>query len=339
MSVAAIALIAIAGNANAACPDGADNYAGGVSSFPFSTTGLSFAIDTPLAEAFTGESYADYDSDCHTPVGIGIGESTTGEIVDIGGGAGAYSHGLSITAGPNNSAFGNNSSVYTQEAYTHPGPDGLLGTADDEQRTRIIPVSDGTAVGANSHVGHDHSTAIGADAESTDDHQVTLGTESDTIKAKGVTTAKAKARQVGPVELVTTDSEGRLATDGGATHAAISNNTAKNVQQDNRLDGHDTAISNNAAAIQDNADLLSTHGNRLDDLDDAASIALAMPDAWLGDSKSFGIFGSVGGFNGNTALGFAAIGRINETWSINGKLGADTDFDNVGWQVGAGAQW
>lgn len=94
---------------------------------------------------------------------------------------------------------------------------------------------------------------------------------------------------------------------------------------DGRLNAHDA--------------LLSDHSARLDEHAKGLAIAMAMPDAWLSDRKRFGIFGAVGGFEGETALGFAAIGRINETWSVNAKLGADTEFDRVGWQVGVGAQW
>ena len=112
------------------------------------------------------------------------------------------------------------------------------------------------------------------------------------------------------------------------------------------LDGHNTRIGSlettaieHDRRISANADAIANHAVHLDELDKGLAIAMAMPDAWLSDKKTFGIFGSVGGFNGETAVGFAAIGRIDETWSINGKLGTDTDFDQFGWQVGAGAQW
>ena len=64
-----------------------------------------------------------------------------------------------------------------------------------------------------------------------------------------------------------------------------------------------------------------------------------MPDAWLSDSKSFGVFGSVGGTGNETAVGIDAIGRIDETWSLNAKLGTDVEFEQFGWQAGFGAQW
>lgn len=330
----AIGVFGLSASANAACPDGASNYPGGVSSFPFATTGISFAVDRPTAEGFTGESYAPYDSDCNTPFGLGIGESTTGEIVDGAVvGEGEYSHEPSITVGPNNSAFGNSSKVYTEETYIelvpNAGPDGIFGNEDDfneeVERTRIIPVSNGTAIGAKSHVSHDNSTAIGSGSQSTDDHQVTLGTKGETIRAEGVASEKSKARQQGPVEVVTSDSGGRLATDGGEIFNRLGSLENTNAQQWNQ--------------IEDNTARLNTFGVRLEDAEKSIAIATAMPDAWLSDSKGFGVFGSVGGAGNETAIGFAAIGRIDQTWSINAKLGADTDFEQFGWQVGAGAQW
>lgn len=142
---------------------------------------------------------------------------------------------------------------------------------------------------------------------------------------------------------------------------------AKNSQQDGRLDGHDTQLASHSATLTTHAAqigsletvaaahevrldahdallsqhsaTLGAHGKRLDEHARGLAIAVAMPDAWLSDKKSFGIFGSVGGFEDETALGFAAIGRVSDTWSVNGKLGFDTSGKSFGWQIGAGAQW
>lgn len=187
-------------------------------------------------------------------------------------------------------------------------------------------VNDGTAIGANTSVQHDHSTALGAGAKSTNDHQVTLGTEDDTVKAPGIASKKSKDRQTdGDIEIVTSDQGGNLATDGGRTFSRIGSLEADNIRQWD--------------AINANTDTLAQHNVHLNKLDKGLAVAMSLPDAWLSDTKSFGVFGSVGGYNGETAIGFAAIGRLNETWSLNAKLGADTSFDEIGWQVGAGAQW
>ena len=140
----------------------------------------------------------------------------------------------------------------------------------------------------------------------------------------------------------------------------IADNAAKNDEQDDAIEANEVGIATNSNAIQANADdigsletvaanhearlnshdaLLSKHSDKLEDHSKGLAIAMSMPDAWLSDSKSFGIFGSVGGFDGETAVGFAAIGRIDQTFSLNAKLGADTSFEQFGWQAGFGAQW
>jgi hypothetical protein len=180
------------------------------------------------------------------------------------------------------------------------------------------PVDNGTAIGANSSVQHDHSTAIGAGSSSTADHQVTLGTGEDTVRAPGITSQTSKDRQSGPLEFVTTDADGNLASDGGAmAHWASAT--------DGRLATHDM--------------LLKSYGDKLKDHAKGLAIAAAMPDAWLSDSKNFGVFASFGGFDGETALGVAAIGRLSRSFSINAKIGTDTGFEHVGYQVGAGWQF
>ena len=147
---------------------------------------------------------------------------------------------------------------------------------------------------------------------------MTLGTAKDTIKAEGITSQKSKDRQVGSLEVVTSDSQGNLATDGGAIYNQLG-------QYGSTLDSHSA--------------MLSAHSKKLEEHGKGIAIAMAMPDAWLSDKKQFGIFGAVGGFDNETAMGFAAIGRINETFSVNGKLGSDVEFKQFGWQVGVGAQW
>jgi hypothetical protein len=62
--------------------------------------------------------------------------------------------------------------------------------------------------------------AIGTDsggngAQSTLINQIALGTGLHTYTTPGITSALSKSRQTGPLELVTSDSDGNLATDGG----------------------------------------------------------------------------------------------------------------------------
>ncbi len=95
---------------------------------------------------------------------------------------------------------------------------------------------------------------------------------------------------------------------------------------------HERAISAHSA-------LLSQHTAELDRHAKGIAIAMALPDAWIESNKRFAVAGSVGGFDSETAIGAAAILRLDDIWSVNGKLGADTDFSEMGWQVGARASW
>jgi hypothetical protein len=91
------------------------------------------------------------------------------------------------------------------------------------------------------------------------------------------------------------------------------------------------------ASINAHSALLSDHSARLNEHEKGLAIAMAMPDAWLSDKERFAIAGNLGGFGDETAVGFAAIIRVDEHWSLNSKLGSDTQFEQFGWTVGARA--
>jgi hypothetical protein len=83
--------------------------------------------------------------------------------------------------------------------------------------------SQSTAIGAGATVAtaHTNSTAIGAGATTTTDNQIVLGTVSQTYQTPGIDSQLSRDRQSGPLRLVTSDSEGNLATDGGSTFTEI----------------------------------------------------------------------------------------------------------------------
>ena len=148
------------------------------------------------------------------------------------------------------------------------------------------------------------------------------------ISADGVkTNGEVEIKGVG-VGAKLGEHDGRL--NNHAVHLANHGGRIGNLEADN---------ANQWSHIRANSEMLKQHGEHLDTIDKGLAITAALPDAWLGDSKHFGVFASVGGFNDETAFGFAAIGRINQTFSINTKLGTDTSFEEFAWQLGAGAQW
>jgi autotransporter adhesin len=87
-----------------------------------------------------------------------------------------------------------------------------------------------TALGASSRADFENSTAIGYDVETTRADQMMFGTASNTYTAPGITSAASRAAQSGPVEVVTSDAHGNLATAsasqlGLATVAQMDRNT------------------------------------------------------------------------------------------------------------------
>ncbi len=303
--IAAVGM-AFASPAWAACPDGQQAYytsSGGPT--PTAVEHCRKVYDHGGDVAWTGNLdkhltpvMVDDDSNPLTPA---VPLVIDGKPIVTASGAsdGDHQHDEPFVKGINGVAIGDGAHVgyWVQATETTPG--------------HYVYVDNGTALGAGAAVTHEGSTAIGAGAKSTDANQVTIGTKKETIRAEGITSQTSKDRQIGSLEVVTSDSGGRLATDGGAIFSRLDSQSA----------------------------LLSQHSATLEEHEKGLAIAMAMPDAWLSDKKHFGIFGSVGGFGGETALGLAAIGRLNETWSVNGKLGSDMDFDQFGWQVGFGAQW
>jgi hypothetical protein len=81
-----------------------------------------------------------------------------------------------------------------------------------------------TAVGANAQVTADHSTALGADAVSNTPNEFMMATKNESYTAPGITSNLSKSRQSGPLEVVTSDANGHLATDGGQIFRRLDEN-------------------------------------------------------------------------------------------------------------------
>ena len=72
-----------------------------------------------------------------------------------------------------------------------------------------------TAIGYGATAAYNDSTAIGTGAKTQNSNEIALGTSDDSIRAPGITSGQSRARQSGPLEIVTSDLGGNLATDGG----------------------------------------------------------------------------------------------------------------------------
>ena len=269
---------------------------------------------------YTGEG------DCVTPEGhsYGIGLATTGEITIDDFGQAWYNAPTTFVYGPNSTALGNGAIVGERSA----GEDGIMWTDDDV----INPVTDGTAIGARANVQHDHSTAIGADAASSTDHEVTLGTSEDTVRAPGITSQLSKDRQTGSLEVVTTDANGNLASDGGATFAAIQDN-AMGVAA-NRAD-----IETGYGLIQDNRNDIDALNADMETAFEGVAMSMAMDVPQVDESKRFALSVNWGTFEGENAFAAGAAFRIDPNWQINGGAGVGVSSGAFGGKVGVLGQF
>ena len=158
-----------------------------------------------------------------------------------------------------------------------------------------------TALGAGATVTADHSTALGAGAKATLPNQFVMGTKSDTYKAPGITSGLSKSRQSGPLEVVTSDANGNLATDGG--------------QIFNKLDNLSRRTNENSAGV-------------------ALALAAVNPD--LTGNESFGMTANWGNFDGSNAFGMGFEGVVGHGWITRGDRVAVTGGFGVGFVDGNG---
>ena len=82
-------------------------------------------------------------------------------------------------------------------------------------------IANSAAFGAGATATFANSTAIGAGATASTNNQVVLGTGSNTITAPGIDSALSRGRQSGLLGVVTSDSAGNLASDGGALYEQV----------------------------------------------------------------------------------------------------------------------
>jgi trimeric autotransporter adhesin len=152
--------------------------------------------------------------------------------------------------------------------------------------------NDDTAIGANATVTADHSTALGADAQATLNNQFVMGTSQDTYKAPGITSNLSQSRQSGPLEIVTSDANGNLATDNGAVFHQ-----------------------------------LNSLGNDVDKARSGVALAIAMEGPDLVDNERFGVSASWGNFDGENAFGMGFEGVLwNDFLTTGGRFAVTGGF-------------
>jgi hypothetical protein len=148
-----------------------------------------------------------------------------------------------------------------------------------------------------------------------------LGTAGQTVSAPGITSAQSRQRQSGPVEIVTTDASGNLASDGGVLFGELSSINRQLSTIDNRLNTLDRRTEKAFEGV-------------------AMSMAMASAVPYLSDSENFAFSGSFGAFEtGNQALAFGVRARVSRAMSLGGGLAVGVQDGSVGGTVNARWGW
>ena len=218
-----------------------------------------------------------------------IGEGSTANLEGTAIGQSAYAFDAATSLGQEASAIGFGSTAIGKDA-------------------NAAGVSS-TAVGNQASAGHLRSAAFGAGATTDRDYQMVFGTSENTYTMRGLTSDASRAAQSGPLEMVTTDAAGNLASDGGALT--------------NRLDDQN---------------------RRLDEQRDGIAIALAVVNPDLKGSEKFGVALNMGYFDSSTAMGATALGVVDPDFfgtrlTVGAGVGYGFRENEWGGRVGVQFAW
>jgi hypothetical protein len=181
-----------------------------------------------------------------------------------------------------------------------------------------------TAVGSGASATFANSSAIGAGANATAPNQMAFGTASNTYVAPGITSAASKAAQSGPLEIVTSDAGGHLATNtaAGLGLASLTDINAINAQlggintRINDLDGRTTKALN------------------------GVSMAFAMGGTpWLLPTERFAVSMDWGTFQGTNAVALNTALRLGTNVQANGGLAYGANGGGAGGRAGVRVGW
>jgi len=159
------------------------------------------------------------------------------------------------------------------------------------------------------------ASAIGADARTTRANQMAVGTSVNTYTMAGITSNASRAAQTGPLEVVTTDRFGNLASDGGAFQSQF----------------------------QGQIDAL---GRRDGELADGIAIALALQQPIFHSGQKFAGRLGYGNFDGSNALALSLAGVVDKgsfgptsSITLDGGVGFGTLTGTVAAKAGVTFGW
>ena len=138
-------------------------------------------------------------------------------------------------------------------------------------------------------------------------NQFVLGTGNHTYTAPGITSDVSQSRQSGPLEVVTSDANGNMASDGGAIF--------------NQLDQQQRQI--------------SQLGNDIDRVKSGVALAMSSVGPDLTGAERFGLSLNWGGFEGASAIGgggTAVVWRGNGSrFAVTGGIGVGLEEERSRW--------
>ena len=164
------------------------------------------------------------------------------------------------------------------------------------------------------------STAIGVGAQATAENEMVFGRASESYTTPGITSITSLSRQSGPLQVVTSDAGGHLASDGGAIFSQL-----------DQLQSNDTKIFSQLDKLHSDIGTVET----------GVAVALSAVGPDLTGAERFGLSLNWGGFEGASAIGGGATAVVSR-WNgsrlaVTGGIGVGLDDNSVGGR--AGGQW
>jgi hypothetical protein len=277
----------------------------------FATATSANATATGLAATAAGEnSLANGTRANATGAGANaIGENATA----IGTRSLANGTNATTLGGPGTIANGNNATALGQGSLANAD----AATAVGQGATVAAGATGGSAFGQGAAAAFAGSTAIGAGAVTTAPNQMAFGTASSTYVAPGITSGASKAAQSGPLQIVTSDAGGNLATN--------------------------TAAGLGLASLTD----INSVNARISDLDGRAtkalngvSMAFAMAGTpWLLPAERFAVAMDWGTFQGTNAVALNGAFRLSTNVQASGGLAYGANGGGVGGRAGVRVGW
>jgi hypothetical protein len=176
-----------------------------------------------------------------------------------------------------------------------------------------------------------NSAAFGNGATATRVNQQVFGTATNTYTTPGITSAASRAAQTGPLQIVTSDASGNLATNTAAGLGLASAAAIGGIQEE-------------IGSINAQLDLINA---RLNDLDsrttkalNGVSMAFAMAGVpWLLPTERFAVSANWGTFQGTNGIAFNGAMRISTNVQANGGIAFGANGGGAGGRLGVRVGW